>query len=162
MHPIKELIAIRQRQDTAALMQIVQNISATDEKGNTPLFHAIYQNRIDIVWLLLLNGAEINVTNQDGDTPLIIASWIGRLEIVGLLLRFCANINATWENGLTALMYAIQHNHTDIAHLLVDFGAIMLSNGAEVDSQNVTFSVPDDTPLQVVGASSQNPGPQEF
>jgi ankyrin repeat protein len=78
-------------------------------------------------------------------------------EIEKLIQQLCGNseINVEDSLGKTPLMHAVLNHRGDVAGLLLKYGA-------EVDSQNVTFSVPDDTPLQVVGASSQNPGPQEF
>jgi hypothetical protein len=53
------------------------NVDAVDEKGNTPLMHAIYNERLRVVKALIDAGANIKHTNDDGMTPEKLASSLG-------------------------------------------------------------------------------------
>ena len=53
----------------------------------TPLHKAIVPNRIDVVKLLLLAGAEVNAANVRGSTPLDRADKWGRHEIAAILRK---------------------------------------------------------------------------
>lgn len=55
------------------LVQIPKIINVQNNKGWTPLIVAIYHNQIEIVKILLLNGADIRITNFKGTTCLMYA-----------------------------------------------------------------------------------------
>jgi hypothetical protein len=48
-----------------------------DEKRNTPLMHAIYNERLKVVKALIDAGANIKHRNEDGMTPEILAKTLG-------------------------------------------------------------------------------------
>ena len=56
---------------------------ATD--GTTPLHIACEEGSVDVVRLLLDNGAEVDRANECGDTPLFIAELMGHSAVVALL-----------------------------------------------------------------------------
>lgn len=62
------------------------NMIFTDEYY-TPLIYAYELGKIEIVQLLLDEGADVNVQGRYGDTALMIASYKGHKEIVQLLLE---------------------------------------------------------------------------
>ena len=56
--------------------------------------------RIEVIRLLLENGANPNIQNNEGTTALMKASqYIERIEIVELLLEYGANLNLQNEDG---------------------------------------------------------------
>ena len=83
------------------------NIDKVDELGYTVLMWASCHGRLDIVKLLLRNGADVNIIHRDGWTALIYVSYIGYLEIVKALLSRGADVNIIDKCGRTTLMCAV-------------------------------------------------------
>ena len=68
--------------------------------GNSPLSAATYQQRLDVVRLLIERGANVNQGDNAGFTPLHLAAASGYLEIARVLLDAGADVNArTGEGG---------------------------------------------------------------
>jgi len=87
------------------------------------LNYAIKENNIEIVLLLLENGADVNAKNNNGETCLYYATKENNIEIVQLLLENGADINAINNYGKTPLIYSIWSNNKDIVELLIQKGA---------------------------------------
>lgn len=89
----------------------------------TPLWIALSQNRIDLVNLLIENGANVNHTIQ-GKTLLMLASSKQYLSsIVKRLIEYGAEINAQDETGQTALMIASKIEYDGNVRALLSAGA---------------------------------------
>jgi ankyrin repeat protein len=68
--------------------------------GNSPLSAAVYQDRRDVVRILIERGADVNQGDNAGWTPLHLAVANGRLETAKMLLEAGADANArTGETG---------------------------------------------------------------
>jgi len=59
-----------------------------NQNGKTPLIYAIENNYLDIILLLIKNGAKTNLPDSDGNTPLSIARKLGYKEIEKTLTEF--------------------------------------------------------------------------
>ena len=94
--------------------------------GWTPLMEAtgIYNNKIEIMQLLIDSGANINVQDSLGYTPLMWATLQEDLEAVKLLVNSGADISIENNRGDTAIDLAITYESNDIADYLTD----MLNN----------------------------------
>lgn len=57
-----------------ALIKAGAKVNRKGQKGFTPLHHAAFGKKPDMVRLLLEHGAEINALNNAGKTPLDLAS----------------------------------------------------------------------------------------
>jgi ankyrin repeat protein len=57
-------------------------VDKKDDTGNTALHYAIYNYRLDLVWILAVNGANFNLEANDGKTGLSIAQEHGYDEIL--------------------------------------------------------------------------------
>jgi ankyrin repeat protein len=57
-------------------------------QGKTPLIYAIEINYIDMILLLIKNGAEIDITDSLGNSPLSLAKELGHTEIEKILIKF--------------------------------------------------------------------------
>ena len=95
------------------------NVNADRDKyANTALHLASSRGHLDIVRLLLTEGADITIADNDGMTALHWASSRGHLDIVRLLLTEGADITIADNNGRTALILASRNGHIDIANCL--------------------------------------------
>ena len=106
----------------------VNNPAGTFNK--TPLHGASFYGPLELVKLLVSNGADVNAVDDDGATPLQNAARKNELEIAKFLLQQGASktINQIYktkegsssEDGKTALFNAVS---ADMAKLLIDNGA---------------------------------------
>ncbi|KAL5015430.1 hypothetical protein ScPMuIL_009700 [Solemya velum] len=100
----------------AQLMQKVQdgksqlNVNCKgDQKWNrgwNALHLAAYFGHLDVVKLLLENGASVNMVNNVGDSALHRAAYTGRMNMVMLLLGHGADVSAVNAEGLSSLSVA--------------------------------------------------------
>ena len=72
---------------------------------------------MDVVRVLVEQGADITKAKNDGCTSLIMASQEGHVDVVRVLVEHGADITKTWSNK-TPLQQARQNNHPEIIHLL--------------------------------------------
>ena len=131
----ESLITATKRGDVKALTELIDkgaDVNAKDEWWNwTALMYAtthyyfdISNIYLEIIKVLLDNGADINVKNNEGKTVLHLASSSGRHEVVKVLLdNKGADIDAKDNQGRTALMVASVWNDFEIVTSLVDKGA---------------------------------------
>jgi ankyrin repeat protein len=63
------------------------NLNYIDSEGQTPLHRSCKIGNIDIVKLLLNNGASLNLTNRHGWYPIHIASYFGYTNLVIYLIQ---------------------------------------------------------------------------
>lgn len=79
----------------------------------------VAHDNLELVELLLKNGADINMQVSHGMTSLFFAAKEGKSDLVKLLLDNGADVNIQAERGVTALIMAIENNHFDIVTLLL-------------------------------------------
>jgi ankyrin repeat protein len=80
---------------------------------------------MDLVQLLLDQGADIDHPNKIGDTLLLDAAWVGHYEVVKLLLDRGADIHHQNNEGDTPLLVAASRGHLDVVRILLDGGALL-------------------------------------
>jgi ankyrin repeat protein len=98
---------------------IIKELSnLSQRKRNKRLFDASYNGYLDIVKLLIENGADINAKNEYDYNSLMLASKNGFIDVVSLLINNGADINVENEYGSTALTYAFKYNNKYIIELL--------------------------------------------
>ena len=88
----------------------------------TPLLHAAQLRRIDIMVLLINDGADVDAGSQgsnSGNMPLMVCAWHGFSEGVKLLLEHGACLNQQDDNGFTALTKACIKGYSEIVALLI-------------------------------------------
>ena len=71
------------------------NLNYIDNEGQTPLHRSCKIGNLNIVKLLLSNGASLNLTNRYGWYPIHIASYFGYTDIVLYLIQQ----SSTYEEG---------------------------------------------------------------
>lgn len=101
------------------------------------LYNAAQNGELDLVKLLISEGANVNEANEFGDTPLGTACYFGHSEIARLLIVNKADIHAADDGGITVLHNACSNGDIEIIRLL-------LAKGAEI---NAVSNVNGTTPL---------------
>ncbi|MDX1672657.1 MAG: ankyrin repeat domain-containing protein [Balneolaceae bacterium] len=104
----------------AALIEDGADINATDDVGNTVLFHAAKVGDRLVMEVLLKNEAKVNVQNSTGTTPLMIAAKYGHPHVVKQLLKHGADPMIKNNNGVLASRFASAYEHWDTQNILED------------------------------------------
>merc|ERR1712228_1135069 len=68
-------------------------LNAKDSNGSTPIFTACWYRRMNMLQLLVANGAEVNTVNIRGNSPIHMAIEQNQLEIIKYLLQHNATAN---------------------------------------------------------------------
>jgi ankyrin repeat protein len=106
--------------DTAEVQRFLKkgaDVNAKDRHGQTALISAVELSRLEVVKLLLDEGADVNLGK-----PLMYAADRGDVGIARLLLDRGADVNPKSPFG-TALTKACEKDHLATASLLLDRGA---------------------------------------
>ncbi|KAF0698510.1 Aste57867_10877 [Aphanomyces stellatus] len=114
-----------------------QDANQEQKDANTSLLDACATGRIDLVTMLLAQGADVNFADDDGMTALMCASHQNHARVASTLLEHGAKVNQVDKDGSTALLNAIAHGHVNVVINL-------LACGANVDLGNLD----NDTPLR--------------
>jgi hypothetical protein len=100
----------------------IRNINVNvknDANGETPLHYAAWNGHVEIVRLLLQNGAEVNVRSNGGSTPLHWAAIFGHVDILHLLVENDADLEAQNNTGMRALHRAADYGHLPFIQELI-------------------------------------------
>jgi ankyrin repeat protein len=114
------------------------DVDQRDEAGTPFLTLASERGFLELVKLLVENGADLNAMNIVGHTALNRAVFFGKAEVVDHLLSKKADVNKTDKRfALTPLMAAARKNRIEI-------GEKLIKHGADI---NKTNSLDDFTPI---------------
>ncbi|CAF1638922.1 unnamed protein product [Rotaria magnacalcarata] len=112
--------------------------------GQTALFMATLEDRVDVVKFLIEKGAHVNIQNRFGVSPLLLCAEVGNFELVQALVQAGANVNITPQGelaernylaGQTPLYGAAKKGHVKICEYLIQ-------NGADVNAITMTGTTP--------------------
>lgn len=106
------------------LIQHGADVNVADSCLNTPLVYAAVEGHVEMVKLLLSQGAD-PAKGQDEYTPLHAAAISGNPLVGVLLLAADANVSSPEKSGdgHTPLHWAVQENQDEFVQLLLDHGA---------------------------------------
>lgn len=90
---------------------------------NTPLHNATHFGQVEIVKILLAQGADVDVKDNRGDTPLLMAVDEGHTETAIMLINNGADINMTGSHGGNPIHVAVAYGFVGIVKNLVEKGA---------------------------------------
>jgi len=94
------------------------NIASNNDFKVAPLHSAAAISQIEIVNILLQNGANVNAQQSSGVTALHSAAHNGATKIVKLLLKNGADKTAKTKDGKSVLDFATEGNFTKIINLI--------------------------------------------
>lgn len=108
------------------------NIEYKEEsKGNFPLLICARKGYIEIAYVLLKAGANVNQSNNYGTTALMATARHGHSELLQLLILLKADVNAKSRDGDNALMSAKRHNQQECADILIKEQAYLTHRNLE-------------------------------
>ena len=120
-------------QDTSLVRYLVEhgaNPEVKDNRGRTPLVHAISTDQAGMVELLVRLGADVNTRDKREQTPLMLAAAGGDTALVRLLVENGADVNATTRDGISAINFhpADPEANAEIQRILIGAGASYLND----------------------------------
>ena len=139
----KTLFEVIKNQDVTGvenLLKINVDLNTRDKTGFTPLHHAVYFEHLDVVKILVKNGANLEGTNL-AESPLQIAIARQNHAISKYLLENGAKVNADNHGFYPPLMNAVQDGRVDLVKLLISHGALV--------NVNYNLNNENETPLQI-------------
>ena len=99
----------------------------TPGNGTSPLEHAIQACRLEVVELLIDEGAHVNMHSSGGMIPLNFAishfRCTDKIPIIKLLIKSGASLSKKDGNDSTPLEVAVVYGYSDIVRILLDAGA---------------------------------------
>lgn len=110
------------------------NINYRNLYGQTLLILSVNCDLIEIVVLLIDNGADVNLFDNDGETALTRASFFGRTTMVDILVSYGADVNHRTNSGSSALTLSGFNNDVDLIKILLSKGG----NINDVDEKKTT------------------------
>jgi ankyrin repeat protein len=119
--PLHAAIDQQNRKAVEVLIRENANINAYNSIGETPLIVAVKQ-KLDVVDMLLVNGADPNKADLFSERPLHHAARIGNEIAVKLLIAAGAETWATSLQGWTALHVAALNGEVGVAEMLIESG----------------------------------------
>jgi len=127
---IRLLDAVKSGNRTAvrALLRAKTDVNTAAPDGMTALHWAALGDDIEMVRLLLGNGARVSASNRYGVTPLSLAALNGSATMIEVLLAAGADPDTVVSRGQTVLMTAARSGHIAAVRALLD-------RGASVDAQ---------------------------
>ncbi|KAG6618379.1 TKL protein kinase [Phytophthora cinnamomi] len=117
------------------LMREDIDVNVADDAGRSPFHFAFEEEQVDVICLLIENGADLDLADEDGDnvdktnkrgnTPLMCAAKSGHNEVAELLVANEANVDRTNLFGSTALLIAAKYRHREIVKQSIEHGAVV-------------------------------------
>ena len=102
------------------------DVNALDQKGNTPLYMAIYRNCQSSADLLLEHhDIEVDIPNKLGNTPIMAACMRNNTDIgLKLIETGLCDLERINHEEMTPLMIACKYNHLAMVKLLIKKGNV--------------------------------------
>jgi len=114
--------------------------------GAGALHIAIFVSNIEMLTLLLDNGADIDIRDGNGNPPIHLAVQMDDIQAMNLLIEKGANINATESgSGATPLDLAYESNSQNMIDRLLSIGGVSSFGNIEHKKEDTPF--PTTTPI---------------
>jgi ankyrin repeat protein len=100
----------------AFLVDKIADINGISKYG-TPLMAAVYKRDVEIITILLENGADVNKADEKGTTALHYATMFNNVEIAEKLINAGAKANMKDSSGKTAYDHALAYKNQKLITL---------------------------------------------
>lgn len=98
------------------------DVGSVDEKGRTPLHHALNWNQEAVIKKLIENGADPNALDENNHTPLTLARASLSLDSLKLLIRAGADLSSLVANDFALLKDSMRANKDGLSRLIIIHG----------------------------------------
>ncbi|KAK6970667.1 ankyrin-1 [Biomphalaria glabrata] len=112
-----------QGDEVYTIQQNTRMVRSLRLKEYTALHMAVIHGTLEIIEMLLSNGADINAMDANKFTPLLTAVAVQRPNVVQLLIQKGANVNNASASGRTPLLVGIENTNFVIVQALITAGA---------------------------------------
>ena len=118
-----------------------EHVNARGGREVTSMHAAACKGHVNILSLLLDNGAELDRSGDYGNTPLHRAVSNEKLKAAQFLLDRGANINAQNSGGYVPLIFAVQCESVEFARMLLERGARTNENKNNIGQTPLHYAV---------------------
>lgn len=101
------------------------NLKNKDFLESTSLMQCTNVNSVDMVILLLDNGADVNIQDNHGDSAIHWSAYYGQVEITRLFMEHGANPNLISWHSDGVMIVALKEWKEDIVDLLLEYNVSM-------------------------------------
>lgn len=119
----KYILKYTERDDIERVRKCIEkyphSIDARDSDGYMPIHRACHNDNVDLVKLLIDNGADVESKTNEGWRALHCASYWGNIDVVNFLIKYGANINALTYGNNSCLHFAVQRCERKLLELLI-------------------------------------------
>ncbi len=142
------VLAVRQMLEHGA------DVTARDERGNTPLHLASATDMNEVAHLFVQHGADVNFQNYSGATALHLAAWFNSPKTARMLIKCGARVNCADTAGNTPLHIATTDDALDVHDIKMPDGTccsrrgkntvleLLVKNGADAHAENAAGNTP--------------------
>ena len=126
----------------------------------SPLNRAIFDNKIEIMMLLIEHGADVDMVDGKHWTPLNMAIEVENLKILEILLQNGAHVNMKRNKSYSPLNTAITNDKLKIVSFLIKHGAdVNMVDGVMWSPITKTIDIGNLQILKTLLQNGANPNP---
>ena len=138
---MRTILSEVEKGDITGIRELLEDGFDINEKDcfwGTPLHLAVNYEKLKIIELLLIEGADVNMVNAEGEPPIFMISS-DNINLYKLLLVYGADPNIKNYDGRTILDKAYEENLTDIIILLKSYGAQSIIKPSDFGLSDETY-----------------------